>query len=239
MASILSSPKITAPVVLGGRRPVLVLPPQFVRDSTPNNKRHLAHELAHLIARDPAWQTMATLVCSLLWWHPLAWWSRRQLHAAHEALADEASLAVPDGPRTLAEALVLFGQRLVRPELQFGLSLGGGRFRSALGRRVQRLLELPHRRRSPIRRARLAFVHFSLPVLWRWRPYRNRLGSLPSFLEAGETTMSVLTSSWRCSLVATAMWTMLACATARRRPTTNRQAHAPGGGRPPEARAAN
>ncbi len=209
--AVLTSPRIAAPLVLGGWRPALVLPPRFTRDfDVRQQDTILAHEMAHLVSRDSAWQAAALVLCGLLWWHPLVWWSRRQLRAANEALADEASLVVPDGPRILAEALVLLGQRLVRLPPRFGLSLGGGRFRSGLGRRVQRLLSLPHGSWRAPRRARLAFAHFTLPVLMAlaaivgtaWAP-----SQVP--LMQGETTMSVLSNSWRCSLVATALWTML------------------------------
>jgi hypothetical protein len=214
--AVLISPRVAAPVVLGGWRPALVLPPRFTRDfDSKQQEAILAHELAHLMSRDPAWQAAALVLCGLLWWHPLVWWTRRQLRAANEALADEASLAVPDGPRVLAEALVLLGQRLVRLQPRFGLSLGGSRFRSGLGRRVQRLLGLPRGPWPAPRRARLAFAHFSLPVLMALAAIVGTAG-VPSQvpLMQGETTMSVVSNSWRCSLVATALWTMLTAAPA-------------------------
>ena len=52
----------------------------------------LAHELAHLAGNDPAWYLLADILAAALWWHPLIWWSRRQLHAQSELAADEASL---------------------------------------------------------------------------------------------------------------------------------------------------
>ena len=214
--AVLTSPRIAAPVVLGGGRPALVLPPGFTRDFDVRQREAvLAHELAHLVSRDAAWQAAALVLCALLWWHPLVWWLRGQLRAANEARADEASLLLPDGPRILAEALVLLGQRLAGLSPRFGLSLGGGRFRSGLGRRVQRLLALPRRSWRAPRRTRLAFIHFSLPVLvalaaivgTAWVPFQ-----VP--LMQGETTMSVVSNSWRCSLAATALWTMLGAAPA-------------------------
>ncbi len=212
--AVLTSSRIAAPVVLSGRRPALVLPPGFPRDFDVRQREAvLAHELAHLVARDAAWQAAALVLCALLWWHPLVWWLRGQLRAAHEARADEASLLLPDGPRILAEALVLLGQRLAGLSPRFGLSLGGGRFRSGLGRRVQRLLALPRRSwRAPCR-TRLALIHFSLPVLialaaivgTAWVPFQ-----VPPM--QGETTMSVVSNSWRCSLAAAALWTILGAA---------------------------
>jgi beta-lactamase regulating signal transducer with metallopeptidase domain len=219
---LLCSLRTASPVVFAGWRPALVLPVNF-NEAFDRQQQDaiLAHELAHLAAHDAPWQSAALVLCSLLWWHPLVWWSRRQLRAAHEAVADEGSLVMPDGPRVLAEALVALGQRLAAPQFagpqpRFGLSLGGGLFSSAqfhsgLGRRVQRLLNLPSRPWRGPRRTRMAFVHFSLPALVAlaaaitcnaWAPSQV---SIPQ----GETTMSILTTSWRGSLMATAFCAML------------------------------
>jgi len=117
----------------------------------------LAHELAHLAAHDPFWFALADLFCALAWWHPLAWWMRRQFHRACEAAADEASALVPDGPATLAESLVTFGRELSLSTPVGGLGVGGSGFRSDLALRVKALLAA-----SPLWR--------ELPRMWRWAP---------------------------------------------------------------------
>ena len=76
----------------------------------------VAHELAHLAVHDPAWGILADVVVAMFWWHPLVWWARRQLCAANEAVADEASLLIADGPNVLAECLVELGNRLSRSQ---------------------------------------------------------------------------------------------------------------------------
>ena len=170
----------------------------------------LVHELAHLAAGDPAWHALAGLMCGLLWWHPAAWWSRRRLRAASEAAADEASLLVPDGPRVLAASLVALGRRLTRPGQLAWLSADGGGFRSALGRRVERLLDLRARPRVAPGRGRLLAAKIALPgalvcvaiSCTAWAQSRAPL------LEGG-TTMNVLSISWRSSLAATALWALL------------------------------
>jgi beta-lactamase regulating signal transducer with metallopeptidase domain len=209
---LLSSTRTASPLVFGGRRPALVLPVSFAQDfNRQQQDAILAHELAHLAAGDANWQTASHVLCVLLWWHPLAWWSRRQLRAAHEAAADEGCLIVPDGPRVLAEALVALGERLMKPQPSFGLSLGGGHFRSGLGRRVQRLLNLPRRSWRRPRRTRMAFVHFLLPALVT--PAALFIGTAWAPSQAptsqGETTMSIFATSWRGSLLATALCAVL------------------------------
>jgi phage shock protein A len=234
---ILTSRRLAAPVVFGLWRPTLVLPAEFTDDFNARQQEAiLVHELAHLAAGDPVWQSISLAICALSWWHPLAWWCRLRLRAASEAAADEASLLLPDGPCTLAEVLVRLGRRLVRARPRAGLSVEGGGFQSGLGRRVERLLHLGRfeaiqtgttgersllspavggrifgRRawRAP-GRARLAFTHAMLPVALALIAILGTAWAPArvSFTQ-GETTMGVLKTSWRCSLAATALWALL------------------------------
>jgi len=138
---VMVSPALVAPIAFGALRPTVGLPAEF---AAANGRREreamLAHELAHLSARDPFWLGLADIATIVLWWHPLAWWARRQLRAACETAADEASLLVEDGPAVLANCLVTLAARLPARRA-FGL-LGMAGFRSDLGRRVERLLQL-------------------------------------------------------------------------------------------------
>jgi hypothetical protein len=137
---------LSVPVAYGTVRPTVVLPAGFWdRFSRAEQEAVLAHELAHLAAHDPLWHLSAELCCALLWWHPAVWWLRGRLRAASETAADEASLLVPGGPDALAGCLVALGRRLVGPRPCGGLSFQGSGFRSSLGRRVERLLNLKAR----------------------------------------------------------------------------------------------
>jgi beta-lactamase regulating signal transducer with metallopeptidase domain len=208
---VLAAERLAAPVVFGSFRPAIALPTGFARDFDAGQQEAvLAHELAHLAAGDPGWHFLAGLVCACLWWQPLVWWSRRQLRAASEAVADEASLLVPDGPGLLAASLVAVGRRLLRSRRLGWISIEGNGFRSGLGQRVERLLELrPQPWRAP-HRGRLVLVKTTLTAALAcvaisctaWAQ-----SQVPSI--KGGTTMSVLKTSWRCSLAATALWAML------------------------------
>lgn len=133
--------RLTGPIAHGILRPGISLPEGFAsRFSTEQQDAMLAHELAHLAARDPLWHTLADIVMSFVWWHPLAWLARHELHTATEAAADEASLVVEDGPTTLAECLVELGNRLSHRRSLGWLGMAGGGFRSGLAKRVNRLL---------------------------------------------------------------------------------------------------
>ncbi len=137
-----TSPGLSGPIAFGLRHPTIILPAHFVASySAVQRQAMLAHETAHLAAADPAWNLLADAVSALFWWHPLVWRARQALSHASELAADEASLVVPDGPRILAECLLALGGRPWRPHSAAWLGIEG-RFRSGLGRRVARLVDL-------------------------------------------------------------------------------------------------
>jgi len=205
---VLEAVGLSAPVAFGSLRPAVALPATFAEEfDRQQQDAVLAHELAHLAARDPAWQVVAGLLCAALWWHPLVWWSRHRLRAASEAAADEASLLVPDGPDVLAHCLVAMGWRLARVpsgRRQLGwVSFEGPGFRSSLGRRVERLLNLRARSWRAPGRGRLAFAKATLPVaLLIVAVSCTAWARSQAPLTEGGTTMSVLRVSWRHSLAA-------------------------------------
>ena len=147
---LLISQRTVAPFTFGVWRPVIVLPQNFSTAFTPEQQdAALAHELAHVAGFDSAWRMLSQGICAVLWWHPLVWLAKRELDHASELVADEASLLVANGPDRLAECLLACAKELRRPALAGWLGMDGGGFRSALGKRVTRLLQLnPHARLS-------------------------------------------------------------------------------------------
>ena len=158
--------RLLGPVAAGVLRPAIGLPPRFASEHTSQQQDvMLAHEVAHLAAKDPLWSRLADVLAALLWWHPLVWWTRRQLCTASETAADESSLLVQDGPRVLAECLVALGGRLTRRQPAGGMGVDGAGFRSALGRRVERLLNLPSREWSGPGRIRCLLARTMAPAV--------------------------------------------------------------------------
>jgi len=154
---LIRSDRLTTPAAFGLVRPTIGLPTDFAkRFNRVQQEAMLAHELAHLVARDPFWHLLADLAVAVLWWHPLAWWMRRRLHEASELAADEASLLVANGPEVLAECLVEVGRRLSATPR--GATTGIDSFRSGLGRRVERLLTLRDSRWRPQDHIRTLFA---------------------------------------------------------------------------------
>jgi hypothetical protein len=124
--------------------------------SAPEQEAVLLHELAHVAARDSLWHLFAETVTALFWWHPLAWWAQRELRNTSEAAADETSALLANGPQVLAGCLVSLGTRFTDSAGFKALGIHGVRFRSGLGRRVQRLFKLSSGR-------------WAAPVMWRSR----------------------------------------------------------------------
>ena len=204
---LLEASGLRVPAAFGLVRPTLVLPATFAGDfSDREQEAILAHELAHLAARDPSWQLVADLLSAALWWHPLVWWLRGRLRTASEAAADEASLLVPGGPDVLAACLVALGRKLVHSRRLGWLSIEGPPFRSGLGRRVERLLSLQAgvwRAPAPFR---LAAARIALPLALVVASVFSTAWARPqATFQEGETTMSLVKSSWQRSLAAIAL----------------------------------
>lgn len=98
--------ELDSPVTAGWRRPLILLPAALTA-SVPAAQLDalLAHELAHIRRHDYLANLVQTLIRSLLFFHPVAWWLSRRIDAERELLADQgAALVLGDG-RRLAQAL--------------------------------------------------------------------------------------------------------------------------------------
>jgi beta-lactamase regulating signal transducer with metallopeptidase domain len=197
---VIEAGALLTPAAFGILRPTLALPARFCLEFTPQQQEAmLAHELAHLALRDPAWQLFADLATALFWWHPLAWWARRQFRAACELAADEASAVVADGPEVLAACLVDLGNRLAGRRAPAWLSMAGNGFRSGLGRRVERLLRLRQAKwRRPGRARRMGVLVLGPMLLVAVSALSMAWARSPALAE-GDVPMK---SAWKRSLAA-------------------------------------
>jgi beta-lactamase regulating signal transducer with metallopeptidase domain len=200
--------RLQTPAALGVRRLTIALPRQFTTDFNPSQQdAMIAHELAHLAARDPFWQIVAHIAAALWWWHPLGWWAFTRWRAASERAADEASVIVAHGPQALAECLMIFARRLTRIATPGWLGVEGGGFRSDLGRRIARLIDLPERPTVPPRRGPVALFILIAPVTLAaavicgagWFGGKT---FADTSIEKGETNMNPIQSAWRRSMLA-------------------------------------
>jgi len=207
---LMESSQVTTPVAFGMFTPTLVLPPRFADNfGIGEQQAMLAHELAHLAARDSAWHLFARLVCAVLWWQPAVWLLQRRIRIASEAAADEASLVVPDGPRHLAECLVEMGRRLTSPRRVAWLQVTGEGISSDLGKRVVRLLGLERSKWQTPRRLRTGLAKSVVVLLLLISVVCCTAWARPQAASReGETTMTLLKSGWCRSLASVALLTL-------------------------------
>src|SRR5262249_6621452 len=134
---------------------------------------------------------------------------RRELRSACEAAADEASLIVADGPGVLASCLVQLGTRLAERRSPGWLSMAGGGFRSGLGRRVERLLQLERGGRRPIGFVRMLVILTLGPTLLVAASALSTAWARTPATEEGDMPMS---NAWKRSLAAVVFVTALGTA---------------------------
>lgn len=130
----------TGPAVVGWRRATIVLPPWAL--ALPDSARALllAHERAHVAARDPLLLAAATLAVAVAPWHPALWWALAGLRAAVELDCDgrvlRTAAATPERRRAYAALLLEVGERmLAAPRLPPG-AVAFGHTPSLLARRI-------------------------------------------------------------------------------------------------------
>ncbi|HEY6323974.1 MAG TPA: M56 family metallopeptidase [Thermoanaerobaculia bacterium] len=98
--------RLRVPVALGLRAAEVCVPPRalFQLDDEQQDAL-LAHELAHLARRDPAWLPLTQVVVAVFFFQPLNWLARRRLGELSELLSDEWAVARTGRPLSLAGCL--------------------------------------------------------------------------------------------------------------------------------------
>jgi beta-lactamase regulating signal transducer with metallopeptidase domain len=138
------SQKIVSPVALAGDE--ICVPRRALMELEPNEQDSmLAHEIAHLVRRDPQWLIVARVVEAVLFMQPLNRLARVRMQEAAEYLCDDWAVARTSHPVTLAKCLAAVAEWVGRaprrdtPRLQpmSAMVEAGG---SPLVRRVGRIL---------------------------------------------------------------------------------------------------
>ena len=135
-----------APFVVAqlGRLPALVLPQALVAElSVDQRSAVLAHELSHLRRGDHFVRWLEVVATALLWWHPLVWIARRQIHRLEEECCDDAVVrSMPELKHAYALAIARVFERLgtgVSARSHVMLTSGLGSPMSELVRRIHRI----------------------------------------------------------------------------------------------------
>ena len=151
------SSQVREPGVWRVRHPVIVLPEGIAgRLSDEEIEAVMMHELVHVLHRDNLIGTLQMMVCSLLWFHPLAWLIDRRLLAEREIWCDETVIRFGGEPKLYAASLwkvVQFG--LGWPVA--GVSRAAG---SNLKRRLERMLTSNNELEMTVARRAAAYASF-------------------------------------------------------------------------------
>ncbi|MEJ2581013.1 MAG: M56 family metallopeptidase [Acidobacteriota bacterium] len=144
--SLSTSPAIAVPFATGIQRPEVCCPERVDDLAIEHKKSLFAHELAHLVRRDPAWQLLYRLAEAIFFLQPLNRLVRRRLEEIAEHLTDERAVACTGDRLGLARCLVVVAHWGVSPGLPVTAFASGPR----LERRIRHLISgnLGHRGRS-------------------------------------------------------------------------------------------
>jgi beta-lactamase regulating signal transducer with metallopeptidase domain len=124
------------PAVHGHARPVIVVPTDLSRQmSSAELEALLAHEVAHVVRGDNLRSSLARVACSLLWFHPLAWWLAARLGEERELACDERALRATRDPDSYVGALEKTVRLCIARPVAGAASAGG----TGVGRRLEQL----------------------------------------------------------------------------------------------------
>jgi hypothetical protein len=141
------SARTRTPFSAGWFRPEICVPAAALVDLTPaQQEAMLAHELAHLVRRDPAWFALGLLVERLFFFQPLNRLARRELAELAETACDDWAVRWTGARLALASLLTEVAGWVLGEERRPVTAPGLAGARSRLGKRIERLLD---DRRSP------------------------------------------------------------------------------------------
>ena len=131
---------VTVPMVIGWLRPVIVVPASLVTGLTPSQlEMLLAHELAHIRRYDFLANMLQTVIETLLFFHPAAWWLSDRIREERENCCDDIAVAASGGDRkAYTTALLALEESRDNGLLFAAAATGGGN--GTLLRRALRLM---------------------------------------------------------------------------------------------------
>lgn len=183
------SASIRVPLATGVVHPEIVVPRRAVAELAPSAQESmLAHELGHVVRRDPAWRLGLAFVQRVLFFQPLLGVAMRRITQHAEYLADAWAARHTAEPLALARCLteiaawVRSGPPTPEP---LALASGMAEPASILGRRVLRLVEPPP---VPPRRPglALALACVAVPALAWIAPGASWAHDVPVVIANGE-----------------------------------------------------
>jgi TonB family protein len=157
---------VTTPVTFNTETAWILLPPTWPEWSQAKLRVVLTHEMAHVCRDDSSHLQLASFVACLFWFHPLAWFLRRQLAALAEEACDETVVATEASPEQYANFLIEFARDVTRAHGRLAVEATAFVRGNSLKRRIQRIFVDPQRAQQGRRLfAAVAFLLF-LPALY-------------------------------------------------------------------------
>ncbi|MCY0989895.1 hypothetical protein OV203_22340 [Nannocystis sp. ILAH1] len=140
------SERVGSPMALASRE--IVVPARAHGLAPRQQEAMLAHELAHVLRRDPAWQVLASVLEAALFFQPLNRVARRGMQEAAEELCDDWAVRHTGSGLHLARCLTEVAQWPGGTDMagKFASPMAGKS--SLLVRRVERLLDARERERG-------------------------------------------------------------------------------------------
>ena len=153
---------------------IVAVPARFTTDLTPEEQRAaLAHELAHVVRRDPEWRLAAGVVARLFFVQPLNLLAARRLRGLAETLSDEWAVRRATTASALARCLVRVAEWGLAPKTGV---VGIVERPSSLHARVRHLLDTPRMPRPVSLVARLVLGVVVLAVVAAAAPRTDLTG---------------------------------------------------------------
>jgi beta-lactamase regulating signal transducer with metallopeptidase domain len=167
-----------SPLCIGVWHPCVILPAGWREWPVVRLEGVLAHELAHILRCDVAWQLVARLACAVYWFHPLAWLAAWRMRTERESACDDCALSAGAPAAEYSRALLeiasqLQAARQAPPAAAVAMTAG-----RALERRVRSILARNRNRAAVGRNSGRLLAAGAAAVLLV-------LGSLNPFLSAG------------------------------------------------------
>ncbi len=162
--------EIDSPLLIGARKPVIVLPHELLRQCDAQELRFmLAHELAHGKRRDLVWAWLPALAQILFFFHPCVWLAHHEWRLSQELACDALTLQVLEAPAGEYGQVLLKVAAHCRPRRRLeNATVAGVENYASLKVRLQALAPVSLANKSALTSG-LAWVVLSLSVFLPWR----------------------------------------------------------------------
>jgi bla regulator protein BlaR1 len=113
VVTVVGSPRIAMPGLIGWRRPVIVVPRSTLTTASGLDvEAILAHEVAHVCRADYVANVLQAAVDAVFFFHPAVWWIENRLTLEREMACDDVVLTQTASPKAYASSLISFAEKL-------------------------------------------------------------------------------------------------------------------------------